>query len=261
MVDYDAHDLLVTRTSDALGNTVTAANDYRVLQPRLVTDPNRNRTAAAFDALGMVVATAVMGKAGENLGDLLEDFDADPPLADLQAFVADPRGQAASLLGKATTRIVYDLDRYQRAGQPPFAATLARETHFYRPRRRADENPDQLLLLGRLRPRDPEEDSSRGWRRATTRPDVTLPTGDIRPGDLVRDANGKPVQANTPQRWVGNGRTVFNNKGKPVRQYEPFFSATHLYEEEREMTDTGVSPMLFYDPVERVVATLHPNHT
>jgi len=27
------------------------------------------------------------------------------------------------------------------------------------------------------------------------------------------------------------------------------------------MTDTGVSPVLFYDPVERVVATLHPNRT
>src|SRR4029079_381502 len=36
---------------------------------------------------------------------------------------------------------------------------------------------------------------------------------------------------------------------------------THLYESEREMTDTGVSPILFYDPVERVVATLHPNHS
>jgi hypothetical protein len=133
VVDYDAHDLLVVRTSDALRNTVTAANDYRVLQPRLVTDPNRNRAAVAFDALGLVVATAVMGKAGENLGDLLEDFDADPQLAALQAFVADPRGQAVSLLGKATARIVYDFDRYQRSGQPPFAATLARETHFADP--------------------------------------------------------------------------------------------------------------------------------
>ena len=65
----------------------------------------------------------------------------------------------------------------------------------------------------------------------------------------------------TSRRWVGSGWTVFNNKGKPVRQYEPFFSATHRYEFEREMTDTGVSPVLFYDPVERVVATLHPNHT
>ena len=62
-------------------------------------------------------------------------------------------------------------------------------------------------------------------------------------------------------RWVGKGRTVYNNKGKPVKQYEPFFSSTHLYELEPEMAETGVTPILFYDPVERVVATLHPNHT
>ena len=31
-------------------------------------------------------------------------------------------------------------------------------------------------------------------------------------------------------RWVGTGRTVFNNKGKPVRQYEPFFTDTHRFE-------------------------------
>ena len=37
--------------------------------------------------------------------------------------------------------------------------------------------------------------------------------------------------------------------------------ATHLYEPETELTDTGVSPVLFYDPVVRVVATLHPDHT
>ena len=59
-------------------------------------------------------------------------------------------------------------------------------------------------------------------------------------------------------RWVGSGWTIFNNKGKPVRQYEPFFSATHRFE---FGVTVGVSPVLFYDPVERVVATLHPNHT
>ena len=51
---------------------------------------------------------------------------------------------------------------------------------------------------------------------------------------------------------------VFNNKGKPVRQYEPFFTDTHKFEFDIRI---GVSPVLFYDPVERVVATLHPNHT
>src|SRR3712207_819524 len=59
-------------------------------------------------------------------------------------------------------------------------------------------------------------------------------------------------------RWVGSGWTVFNNKGKPVRQYEPFFTDTHGFEFDVRI---GVSPVLFYDPVERIVATLHPNHT
>ena len=41
VVDYDAYDLLMIETRDALGNTCRAVdvNDYRVLQPRLVTDP------------------------------------------------------------------------------------------------------------------------------------------------------------------------------------------------------------------------------
>ncbi len=67
--------------------------------------------------------------------------------------------------------------------------------------------------------------------------------------------------ANAPivnPRWVGSGWTIFNNKGKPVRKYEPFFDDTHAFKFGQQV---GVSPILFYDPVERVVATLHPNHT
>ncbi|HEY9421538.1 MAG TPA: RHS repeat-associated core domain-containing protein, partial [Thermoanaerobaculia bacterium] len=228
-LEYDAHDLLLARTSDALGNAVTGVNDYRVLQPRLITDPNNNRTAVAFDALGLLVATAVMGKAGENDGDLLEGFDPDPSPADLQAFFADPRARAASLLGKATSRVVYDLERFQHTGQPPAAATLARETHFHAPG--GAKTAIQISFS-----------YSDGFEREIQK-------------KIQAEAGG------AAQRWVGTGRTVFNNKGKPVRQYEPFFSATHLYEPEREMTDTGVSRVLFYDPLDRVVATLHPNHT
>jgi len=59
-------------------------------------------------------------------------------------------------------------------------------------------------------------------------------------------------------RWVGSGWTVFNNKGKPVRQFEPFFTPTSAFEFGLQV---GVSAVLFYDPVERVVATLRPDHT
>ena len=48
--------------------------------------------------------------------------------------------------------------------------------------------------------------------------------------------------------WVGSGWTIFNNKGKPVRQYEPFFTPTHDFE---FAAIGGVSSTLFYDPVGR----------
>ena len=250
------------QNQDALQNTVIAENDYRILAPKLMTDPNGNRSAVAFDSLGMVVASAIKGKASENFGDLLEDFDPDPSLATLQAFIADPNNTAkAQLLGKATTRIVYDLDRYQRCGQPPFAATLARETHFH------DQGGAQSKIqvsfsysdgFGREIQKKIQAEPGNAPQRGSA---VTLNTGDTQPGALQLNANNKPVQAPTESRWVGNGRTVFNNKGKPVKQYEPFFSSTHLYEPEQDLTDTGVSPTLFYDPLGRVVATLHPNHT
>ncbi len=74
------------------------------------------------------------------------------------------------------------------------------------------------------------------------------------PGPLDLDDK---ASAFADPRWVGTGAKVYNNKGKPVREYEPFFSAVPQYGIERR----GVSSVLFYDPVERVVATLHPDHS
>jgi hypothetical protein len=51
-VTYDSFAVLITGTRDPLFNTTSAENDYRVLAPVQVTDPNLNRAAVAFDALG-----------------------------------------------------------------------------------------------------------------------------------------------------------------------------------------------------------------
>jgi RHS repeat-associated protein len=245
-VAYDDYDLLVVQTEDAVENKVTAQNDYRVLQPTLITDPNGNRTAAAFDALGLLTGTAVMGKSTENLGDSLAGFDAD--LTDLQTSgffdAPDPHVPAPALLKSASTRIVYDVDRFHRTQQlnpkdptlwePALGATLARETHS------ADALPPQGLKI------QISVSSSDGFGREVQK------KVQAEPGPLMK---GGP---DVSPRWIGSGWTISNNKGKPVRQYEPFFSGTHLFEFARVI---GVSPVLFYDPLERVVATLRPNHT
>jgi hypothetical protein len=265
-IDFDANDLLMVENRDALGNRVRVdANDYRVLQPRRVSDPNRNRTEVAFDALGMVAGTAVMGKPppAPVEGDTLAGFEPDLTQDQIDAFfdAPDPHTGAAALLQDATTRIVYDLGRFQRTQQahpddptrwqPACAATLARESHG------SVSLPPQGLRIqlgftysdgfGReIQSKIPAEPGPVPQRDAD--------------GRIVVGANGQPQMTGhaVGPRWVGSGWTVFNNKESPVRQFEPFFSDTHRFEFEVRI---GVSPVLFYDPVERVVATLHPNHT
>ncbi len=62
----------------------------------------------------------------------------------------------------------------------------------------------------------------------------------------------------TSDRWVGNGRTVLNNKGLPVKQYEPFFSSTEEYVDEVALVEWGVTPVWSYDPMGRSVLTTLP---
>ncbi|WP_344594922.1 SpvB/TcaC N-terminal domain-containing protein [Actinomadura vinacea] len=253
-VTYDSHDLLVLETRDALGNRVTAgergldpalppvrgANDYRVLQPTLVMDANRNRTAIAFDALGAVAGTAVMGKPEEVPvpGDrLTPEFRADLTQAEIDAVLADPTGaMAATLLGEASTRVVIDLTAYRRSagpdgGVPTPTAVFAREEHVGA----AETVPIQVELS-----------YSDGFGREIQRKARAEP-GPV-PG-AAQDAD---------PRWVGTGWTVFDNKGNPIREYEPFFTGTHHFESDVRV---GVSTLRFYDPLARTVATLHPDHT
>ena len=80
IVDYDGlrSDLLDgRRRRDAAWQNVCAQRTTTVCCSRaIMTDPNRNRTEVAFDALGMVVGTAVMGKPPTTVGDMLAGFSA-----------------------------------------------------------------------------------------------------------------------------------------------------------------------------------------
>ena len=62
-------------------------------------------------------------------------------------------------------------------------------------------------------------------------------------------------------RWVGNGRTILNNKGNPVKKFEPYFSTTHEFESEAALVQSGFSAILYYDAVGRNIRTELPNGT
>lgn len=62
-------------------------------------------------------------------------------------------------------------------------------------------------------------------------------------------------------RWIGNGRTILNNKGNAVKQYEPYFSVTQQFEDLKELVETGVTPIMYYDAMGRLVKTGMPDGT
>jgi RHS repeat-associated protein len=267
---YDAYHLLLLDSRDALNNRITVGerdaggnitsqgNDYRVLQAFLVMDPNRNRAMVAFDAFGMVAGSAVMGKPAPAPveGDSLAGFTADLTDAQMLAQLANPLAAPAAVLGNATQRIIYDLFAYHRTRTQPepqcvVAYTLQRETHVSDP-----------LPPGGLRFQHGFSYSDGFGREIQKKAQAEpgpVPQRDP-DGNIIVGPTGQPVMTanDVSPRWVGSGWTIFNNKGKPVRNFEPFFTDTHRFEFDVRI---GVSPTVFYDPVGRAVGTVNPNHT
>ena len=255
-IDYDDFALLMKSTVDPLGNSVLAENDYRVLQANQLTDPNRNRSRVEFDALGMVCGTAIMSNEttnNERIGDQFVDFKADLTQKEIADFLADPRGdKAIELLDGATTRIIYDLDNYKKSKKekPVYSSSITREKHV------------SELQNGEFPKIQVSFSYSDGFGREIQKK-IQAEQGKVPKrdgGKIIVKPDGQPemVDNTKPSRWVGNGWIIFNNKGKPVRQYEPYFTDTFEYEYNVRI---GVSPILIYDQAERVIAILHPNHT
>ncbi|WP_198667711.1 toxin TcdB middle/N-terminal domain-containing protein, partial [Glycomyces dulcitolivorans] len=73
--------------------------------------------------------------------------------------------------------------------------------------------------------------------------------------------SGTVTEAHADPRWIGGGRGVFNNKGLAVKQYEPYFSATHEFESATALVQTGVTAVTRYDPIGRVLRVDHPDGT
>ncbi|WP_198315769.1 SpvB/TcaC N-terminal domain-containing protein [Chitinophaga tropicalis] len=267
---YKDYFLLITSTEDALQNVnkVDAFN-FRTLQPAIVRDNNDNITQSLYDELGMLKAVAFLGKdldgdgaAELNVADDLSGLQEITSPAERTAIAAFFNTEdsvslmtaAGSLLEHATIRYVYDYEKYRTNGAPVSVSTITRSVHH------ADVSPDNPLELfmafeytgGTGQPVMAKMQAAPGIAsRVTINNDNTYTVSQV------------DTSTQVPQRlrWVGNGRIVLNNKGKAVRQYEPYFSVTPFYENQPELVETGVSPIIYHDPLGRIVRTVMPEET
>lgn len=258
---YDKYDLLLWETLDTLGNrvtsgdrdrdgTITNRNDYRVLQSRVITDINRNRTEVIYDTLGMVVGSAVHGKKEDNDGDLLVDFEPDLEPDVVQAVLSDPITHSKDLLGHATSRHIYDYFTYTRSGEPAVLLSLKRTTHDSQEALAAENIHHEFSFFrggGQVIQVKSQIEKGRVPLRG---PD----------GSIVVGEDGKPQLSDHPvnSRWVSSGWGIVNNKGHPVQVFEPFFSDLSTYEPNVRI---GQPTTQFYDALGRSIATVFPDGT
>jgi RHS repeat-associated protein len=266
-VEHDRYDLLPMAVRDPVGNVTSAGErepdpgrtgervvtngyDYRVLQPRLLCDANGNLTEVAHDALARVTATAVRGTPDDDgsggTGDTVDGVVLDPAPDVLAAYLSEPvlasgaaTPVARALLGRASSRTVYDPDAFRRSRAPapggqaqaPVTVSLVRDRHV------ADVPPGGFPVLQQA------FTYSDGFARAIQHK--------VQADHRDTAADGEPGAP-----WIGTGWTVYDNKGLPRRRYEPFFTGTHRFEFARA---AGVSTVLWYDPLGRELAAFHPD--
>ncbi|GGG60520.1 SpvB/TcaC N-terminal domain-containing protein [Hymenobacter glacieicola] len=234
-VEYDAYDLLPVRTTDALGHTTTAQYDYRVLQADLVMDPNQNRTAFNFTPLGLLHETGLLGKENAGEGDIISE---------------------TPLRFKPSTFLEYNFNAYYQDKQPAWVRTTQCEEHYT-----VNSAADTLVKteysdgFGRLlQTRTQAEDVLFG--------DETFGDSGLPADSSVRNqpAVGRRRADTDPLNVVVSGWQVYDNKGRVVEKYEPFFAQDFLYEPVTE-AQKGQRVRMFYDPRGQVVRTIHPDGT
>lgn len=246
-VFYDPLHLFMERNLDAHQNeTKVLSFNFRTLSPVRMQDVNDNISSVIVDELGLAKATSIEGKGSE--ADNLTGFTETTTVMEqstITQFFAEASVQAPNicnytqlkalahqLLGNATARMVYDFSK-----KPCVVASIVREKH---------KDPDSPLQIS--------FEYTDGLRK------VAMKKVQAESGKVTLPDNSK-IDTLTELRWVGNGRTVLNNKGNPIKQYEPYFSTTPAYENDPNWVERGVSPILYYDGAGRNIKTDLPNGT
>lgn len=261
-VFYNTYKNFIERTIDSLDNESSiVAYNYRTLSPYIMKDANDNRAGVRFDELGLVTHSFVMGKENE--------FKGDPIDINSSEFSANDQPSAI---------LEYQFRYFDTNGLlPNRVKTRVREKHYYKEKDPASAGGILNWIAGLFSTNNsPVLETEIKWQESYSYSDGSghevLKKVQAEPGlaperdgqgKLIHDAFGKLLFKDTsPElRWVGNGRTIVNNKGNPVKQYEPYFDSTPEYNNEKELTELGCTSVLYYDAIGRMIKTEHPNGT
>lgn len=274
---YKDYFLFLQATEDAIHNRVSVERfNFRTLSPARLRDINDNLSEVVTDELGLVKAAAIMGKSDE--ADNLDGFTEITPPSERSTIhtyftledTAILRDSARGLLGQASARFVYDFERYQSSAQ--LMQTQVADDPSIGDCEKADLIPTVTGSITREQHHSVNQDSplQLAFEYTDGMGSVAMVKAQAEPGEALNlmvqgDCSFTLETIDTREtgqmRWIGNGRTILNNKGNPVKQYEPYFSVNPFYEDHKELVERGVTPIIYYDAVGRNIKTEMPNGT
>ncbi|MCB9165205.1 MAG: VCBS repeat-containing protein [Flavobacteriales bacterium] len=245
-IQYDSYSQLPVKVTDPVGMETSAEYDYRVLQPQRVTDPNGNISAFAYTPLGLMHKTALLGKDDASEGDTLDE---------------------------PGVLLEYDLFAYVNEGGPVWVKTTQREHHInadYIGGLPTEEQGATIVAVeysdgfGRqLQTRTQAEDTLFGvdFEENEVLGDGGLPANQ---GAANQPAVGVTRDSEDALNVVVSGAKRYNNKGKVVEQWEPYFGSGF------ELQGAGAGPgadepgqrvRIYYDALGRPQRTVNPDGT
>ena len=247
---HDDYFLSIIEITDPLGNKTKGGMDYNLVEPYRLVDANDNVSEVLYDALGVTIVSTFQGTVLHNGSNELygnglintyniqidENFD---------NIIAHPEWY----LQQASSYLFYDLNSI-----PLRSIRLTKENLLHEGKGKVNNNAKIQIDLnyqdgfGRI---------IQNKRKVEPGPAIQRNTD----GTLNTDTAGEPLLTHTDDRWLVSGHVVYNNKQLPVRQFEPFFSDTHLFENDTVLENYGVSIQQYYDAVGRTYRTDFPDST
>lgn len=258
VIYYGNYFLLISETIDALGNRNGVVRfNFRTLTPAVTSDINSNLSSVITDELGFVKAIALSGK-GTEADDLngLDEYATPAETTLISGFFNTDdsvllTSMAKDLLQHSTKRFVYDLEAWRRNGKPPVVAVISREEHF---QQNSDSNVQMIF------------EYSNGSGQVIMKKDQAEP-GKVLVVNLAPDNSYSISETDTAAmnprqlRWRCSARSIHNSKGNPVKQFEPYFSISPWYDDQKEISEGGVYTIFYYDSLDRLIKKEMPDGT
>lgn len=233
-IDYDVYNLLPIKSTQYLypyggagGGLVTEADyDYRVMQPYRVKDVNDNYSVFNFTPLGLLNATALIGKGTEG----------------------DYRSNTGGFFNRYAPSVVmeYDFFAFVNNAQPVWVKTINRELHY-----------QQSAVSPTITKVEYSDGFGRLLQTRVQAEDVLFTSSGLPAQQNLPNGNAVGIERgiNDPFNVVVNGWKVYNNKGEIIVEYEPFFSSGFVY---LDSEPNGTKYTVFYDALGRVVVKRDP---